>query len=598
MSDSHYSWWKVQKYLFGLSKPHLPLFVIGILAMFGGVQVGLFTSVVFAYFIDDVIVGGNRSHFWIYPLGFIGLALLQSVFNYSNRYFNDKGGFVATYDLRNQMFEKLQRQSVSNLIKESPGAILAKMTSDIEIIRSYLSRNFRVGLNAIYYWVSIGITIYLIDPRILLIYSLILPILLVISIYYGRTVRPIIKSRQEEFGKISNDIQEKITGIEVVKAFGTEEYETKKFEDKARKYLKLFLKAVIVRQLSIPLAVLFISIASVVVVVQGGIFIITNPAISLSLGELILINLFMLQLRTPTRLFGNFLTGINSVTVAGQRIFSFLYSEDEIKDPPNGTNLEIISGEINFQSVSFTYPNGRRVLNEIDLVIEGGSTVAILGASGSGKSTLVQLIPRFYDPTEGTILIDHQNIREVTLRSLRQNIGYVAQETFLFSRTIRENIAFGKPNATLEEIVEAAKLAQAHDFIEKLPEGYDTMVGERGITLSGGQQQRLSIARALLTKPKILIFDDSTSSVDAKTEYELQREISTLFEGRTIIIVTQKLSSIRYVDKILVLDDGFVVEYGTHEQLMKNKKIYYEIVMSQATEELSADIELLLRESE
>lgn len=566
--------------------------------MFGGVQVGLFTSVVFAYFIDDVIVARNHSKFWIYPLGFIALALLQSLFNYSNRYFNDKGGFVTTFDLRNEMFEKLQRQSLANLTKESPGAILAKMTSDIEIIRSYLSRNFRVGLNAIYYWVSIGITIYLIDPRILVVYLFILPILLIISVYYGRTVRPIIKSRQEEFGKISNDIQEKIAGIEVIKAFGTEDLETERFEVKSRNYLKLFLKAVIVRQLSIPLAVLLISIASVAVVVQGGVLIINNPLSSISLGELILVNLFMLQLRTPTRLFGNFLTGINSVTVAGQRIFSFLYAEEQIEEKPGAVDLVVTEGEIQFESVSFSYPNGRRVLVDLNFLIKGSSTVAILGASGSGKSTLVQLIPRFYDPSKGAIRIDGKNIKDVTLNSLRRNIGYVAQETYLFSRSIRENIAFGKPDATLEEIIDAAKLAQAHEFIEKLPQGYETMVGERGITLSGGQQQRLSIARALLTKPKILIFDDSTSSVDAQTEFEIQQEISSLFEGRTILIVTQKLSSIRYADKILVLDEGYLIEYGTHEELLLNKNVYYEIVKAQSSESLSEEMALLMREGD
>ncbi|RMG20835.1 MAG: ABC transporter ATP-binding protein [Methanobacteriota archaeon] len=596
MTSPHLSWFRIQKELFKISKPHIHLFIIGIIAMIGGVQLGLFTSVVFAYFIDDIIVGGNKERFWIYPVAFIGLTLLQSVFNYGNRYFNDKGGFVTTFDLRNIMFEKLQRQSLAKMAKETPGEILAKMTSDIEIIRSYLSRNFRVGLNAIYYWVSIGLTIYLINPVILLIYLLILPFLLTISVFYGRTVRPIIKSRQKEFGKISNDIQEKIAGIEIIKAFGTEEMETEKFEQKARRYLSLFLKAVIVRQLSIPLAVLFISIASVAVVMQGGILLINNPSIPLTLGELILINLFMLQLRTPTRLFGNFLTGINSVTVAGQRIFSFIYAEEDVKDAENATELKVKSGEIEFEKVSFVYPNGRKVLVDLSFKIEGASTIAILGPSGSGKSTLVQLIPRFYDPTQGSISIDGVNIKEVTLESLRRNIGFVAQETYLFSRTIRENIAFGKPDATMEEVIEAAKLAKAHDFIEKLPNGYETIIGERGITLSGGQQQRIAIARALLTKPKILIFDDSTSSVDAQTEHELQQEISTLFEGRTIIIVTQKLSSIRYADKILVLDDGYLVEYGTHDELMKNRKIYHEIFQVQSSIELEEERLHLLKE--
>ncbi len=572
---------RIQRELFKLARPNLHLFIIGILCMFGGVQVLLLNAVVFAKFVDDIIIGRQLEKVWLYPIEFILLGLARSGLNYGNRYFNDKGGYLSTFRLRNQMFEKMQHQSMNFLSKETAGQILAKMTSDIEVIRSYLSRNFRVGLNAIYYYISIGLTIYFVEPTILLLYIFLLPILFVISYIYGRKVRPVIKARQKEFGKISNEIQEKITGIEVVKAFGSEKREMERFEKKARRYYKLYLKSVIINRLSIPLAVFIISMASVFVVVQGGIIIIRDPSSGLTVGDLVLINLFMLQLRTPTRLFGSFLMGYNSVTISGQRVFSFLYAEEDIKNKDGAYPLKITDGTIEFQDVSFEYENGRKVLSNINLLMKGGETVAILGSSGSGKSTLVQLIPRFYDPTFGRIAIDGQNIQDVELQSLRESIGIVSQEPFLFSRSVRDNISFGKPEATMEEIKEAAQIARADEFIEKLPQKYDTIIGERGITLSGGQQQRLAIARAVLVKPKILIFDDSTSSVDAQTEYELQTRLAELFEGRTIVIITQKLSSVRFADHIVILDEGRIIEEGTHEKLLNERGIYYELYCMQ-----------------
>ena len=589
MSEADLGVLKVQKELFKSSRKEAPFYILGIGAMFAGTQLSLLTSIIFGRFVDEVIVPKDASRFWLYPILFLLATLLLSFMNYCNRYFNDKGGYRTIYRLRDQMFKKIQSQSLNYLSTETPGQVLAKTTSDLDVIRSYLSRNFRVGLNALYYYISIGLTIYFIEKQFLLVYFTLLPILFIISAYYGRTVRPIIKLRREEFGKMSSDIQEKVEGIEVIKAFGAEDIETETFRQKAQNYLDLYLKTVIIRNLSIPLAVFIVSAASVLVVIQGGILIINGTVAGLTVGELILLNLFMLQLRTPTRLFGNFIVGINSVTISGRRVFSLLHSEEDIKDEPDAKPLIIQEGTITFDDVSFSFDGRSKVLDNLNFTIEGGKTVAILGSSGSGKSTLIQLIPRFYDPTEGRILIDGQDIKQVTVDTLRKSIGIVTQETFLFSRSVRDNIAFGKPDATDEEIKEAARLARADEFIERLPQGYDTIIGERGITLSGGQQQRLAIARCLLVRPKILIFDDSTSSIDAKTEYELHKEISGLLEGRTILIVTQKLSSVRFAEKIIVLDEGEIIEEGTHEQLMENRGIYKEIVQTQTTFQLEKE---------
>ncbi len=565
---------------------------MGILSMFASVQVNLLNPVIIRNIIDQVLVNKDTTNLYFLVSSIILLSVLTGALGFSNRYFNEKAGEQTVYSLRNRMFDKIQSQSLSFLNQQETGQLLAKITSDLEIVKSYLSREFRLGLNAIYYFIAIGMTIYLTQKNFLIIFIILLPILLVISVVYGLKARPLFKERRKQYSLLSSHIQEKIQAIETVRAFAQEDREENIFGEANKKYFDLFIKSVIVRRLTLPVAVLLVSFGSIAILYIGGMDIISGRS-DVTPGQLVQFNLYMLMLTTPTRLLGNFITGYTRTKVSAERVFDLINSDVEIIDPDNPV-IKDIDGKVEFHNVSFGYENMRPILIDISIQMEPGEIIGIIGGTGSGKSTLIQLIPRFFDPIEGYIKIDDIDIRDYQLENLRKNIGIVSQETFLFSRSIRDNIAFGKSDATIDDIIKASRVAQAHEFIEKFPEGYDTIVGERGITLSGGQQQRLSIARALLINPSILIFDDSTASIDATTENELQEALNTLIKNRTTIIISQKISSLRKAGKILVLDHGEIIEEGTHDYLIALKGIYYEVYRTQEDEELMSELEIIL----
>ncbi|MCH8907563.1 MAG: ABC transporter ATP-binding protein, partial [Candidatus Heimdallarchaeota archaeon] len=525
---------EVQASIFNEAKVYWRYYTAGIIFMFLGVQARLFAPVLIGLIIDDIFVNKSMENFWPLILGVLGLALLSAVFGYGNRYYNELGAEKTIYNLRNRMFSRIQDQSLRYFTDESTGQLMAKLTADISVIRSYLAREFRLGLNSIYYYIAIALIIYFTEPSFLIIFVVLLPFLFVISYIYAKKARPLFKQRRQYYGEISNSIQENITNIEVVQSFSQEENEAVKFEEKNQKYLNLYLKSILVRNLSLPIAVMLVSIGSAVILYIGGSSIISagGDGSSVTLGELVQFNLLMLELRTPTRLFGNFLVGYTSTNVSGVRVLEVLNAEPEITEKDNPITLVPMLGKIRFDNVSFGYSSDVMILQDLNLEIQPGTKLAILGTTGSGKSTLINLLPRFFDPTKGIIYIDDIDLKEIALLPLRKNIGIVSQETYLFSKTIKENIAFGRPDATHQDIVDAATVAQADQFISDFPDGYDTIVGERGITLSGGQQQRISIARTLLINPKILILDDSTSSVDAETESDIQRVLEQLLENR------------------------------------------------------------------
>ncbi|MHA2099967.1 MAG: ABC transporter ATP-binding protein [Candidatus Kariarchaeaceae archaeon] len=597
-SNNNFSQKQVQAAIFKEAGTYWKYYALGILFMFLGVQARLFTPVLIGRVIDDIFVNKSMDNFWFLIWGILGLALLQAIFGFGNRYFNEMGAEKTIYNLRNKMFSSIQDQSLRYFSNESTGQLMAKLTADIAVIRSYLARDFRLGLNAIYYYVAIALIIYYTEPSLTIIFGILLPFLFIISYIYANKARPLFKQRREYYGEMSNSIQENITNIEIVQSFSQEKNESVKFEKKNKKYLDLYLKSIIVRNLSLPIALMLVSIGSVAVLYIGGSSIISAGNDSeLTLGELVLFNLLMLELRTPTRLFGNFLVGYTSTNVSGVRILEVLEAKPEIQEKIDPVILDKLHGKIQFDNVCFSYDRDMWILQDLNLEIHPGTKLAILGTTGSGKSTLINLLPRFFDPTKGTIFIDDVDLKDVALEPIRKNIGVVSQETFLFSKTIRENIAFGRPDATDEDIIIAAKVAQAHQFISEFPNGYDTLVGERGITLSGGQQQRISIARTLLIDPKILILDDSTSSVDAETEAEIQQVLKQLLEDRTTLIITQKVSSLRLADKIIVLEHGKIVEEGTHEELLNLGGLYSDFYSSQEDQELKQEIELIIRGS-
>lgn len=374
-------------------------------------------------------------------------------------------------------------------------------------------------------------------------------------------------------------MQESITGVRVVKAFAQEDYEIEKFRKENRDYYDINMLSVKLEAFYGPLMSFISMMGTVFLIWYGGMQVVKD---SISLGEWMVFNTLIVQLIQPVRMFGWLVSMVQRASASGQRIFEILDTQSDVTDAPGAIALPPLKGQVRFENVSFSYDNRIFVLEELNIDVQPGQTIAILGSTGSGKSSLINLVPRFYDPQKGRVLIDNHDLRDVTIDSLRRQIGIVLQETFLFNDSLRNNISYGRPEASLEEIIDAAKAAKIHDFIMTLPQGYDTVVGERGVGLSGGQKQRMAIARALLMEAKVLILDESTSSVDTETERAIQQAFAKLTENCTTFVIAQRLSTIRNADRILVLDKGRIAQEGTHEQLLKEEGgIYHQIYQMQ-----------------
>ena len=384
---------------------------------------------------------------------------------------------------------------------------------------------------------------------------------------------------QQLFGQLNTIMQENLAGIRIVKAFSRETYELERYRNQNEILLNENLSFIQRITALLPLVFFVGNMAVVGILAFGGFLVIGKE---LTLGELVAFLSYNSFLLMPIFMMGMIGAVLSRAEVSAQRIFEVLDAQIEVKNSPNAAPLPRLKGDVTFDDVSFRYfKGGEVVLSHVSFSVKAGQLVAILGRTGSGKSTIINLIPRFYDVSEGRVLVDGFDVREVTLESLRNQIGIVLQEITLFSGTVRENISYGKPQASLNEIIDAAKAAQAHEFISGLPNGYDTLIGERGVGLSGGQKQRIAIARALLLEPRILILDDSTSSVDASTEYYIQEALKNLMKGRTSFIIAQRISTVRNADLILLLDNGKLIAHGTHEELMQTSEAYVSIIQSQ-----------------
>ncbi len=414
----------------------------------------------------------------------------------------------------------------------------------------------------------------------------ILPIALALFMVFGAISQPLFTRVQQKLSALNTILQENVAGIRVVQAFTREKSEQAKFAGAADRLVKQQITVARVFSFLFPIVFLIANLGQAAVLYFGGRQIINN---TLTLGEWQEFSLYLVYIFLPVAQLGFIITQMSQASASAARIFEILDAKSDVVDKPNAIPLPDVEGDVKFENVTFRYfSSGAPVLDAISFEARPGETIALLGATGSGKTTIINLIPRFYDPTEGRITIDGYDLRDVTLESLRSQIGIVLQETTLFTGTIRDNIAFGRPDASIEEIQDAAKAAAAHDFIMSFPQGYDTPVGERGTTLSGGQKQRIAIARALLLSPRILILDDSTSSVDLATEYQIQKALDRLMEGRTSFVIAQRISTVINADQILVMDKGKIVARGKHEDLMENSEIYAEIYNSQLVGDLEA----------
>ncbi|RLI71887.1 MAG: ABC transporter ATP-binding protein [Candidatus Gerdarchaeota archaeon] len=527
---------------------------------------------------------------------YIGIGFFASIFRFLQRYINEYVSQSVIYDIRNTLYAKIQKQSIDFFDRIETGQLISRGTSDIEAIRRLLSIGMRIFLRSICLYLGIFVMVGLMDWKLMLILTALAPVLFIIMFTYARKIRPLMRKIQNKFGDMNSVLAENVYGASVVRAFAAEDYEFDKFERENERYLQMNMQMARLRAFLTTMFPLILGIGSFLLLFVGGRMIILGG--DMDIGRLIAINSYLIMLQMPTRFMSFAILHFQEGSASLNRIFEIIDMEKKIQNKPEAIPMPEIKGAISFQHVTFSYVEGNPpVLKNINLEIKPGEIVAFLGTTGSGKSTIVSLVPRFYDPQEGVIKIDGIDIRDVLVETLRQQISIVQQEAFLFAKTIRENIAFGKPDATEEEIIRAAKIAQAHDFIMSFPNGYDTIVGERGVTLSGGQKQRLTIARALLLNTPILIMDDSSSALDFETEYQFQKAINELIKNRTTLIITQRLSTIKFATKIIVMDKGRIIEAGTHEELMAKEGLYKYLYETQLIEQEFGPIKEPLQET-
>jgi ATP-binding cassette subfamily B protein len=456
---------------------------------------------------------------------------------------------------------------------------MIRATDDVEKVRLFIGQGLVMAVQSFLLLTATLVVMWFSNQRLTLVLLPILPIAFAVFFWFGGKAQPLFMAVQIRISALNTVLQENVAGLKVVRAFGREPYEQARFNRSADALLEQQLKVGRTFSFLFPIVFLIANLGQAAVLYFGGRQIIDG---TLSVGEWQKFSLYLAYLFLPMGQLGFIINLMSQASASAQRIFEILDTQNEIANKPDAVELTAVEGRVQFERVTFRYfKGGEAVLSDVSFEAEPGQTVALLGATGSGKSTIINLLPRFYDASSGSVRVDGHDVRDVRFESLRAQIGIVLQETTLFSGTIRENIAYGRPDASLEQVVAAARAAAAHDFITDFPLGYETPVGERGSTLSGGQKQRIAIARALLTDPRILILDDSTSSVDVATEFQIQQALERLMMGRTSFVIAQRISTVRNADQILVLDKGRVAARGTHEELLESSEIYADIYSSQ-----------------
>jgi ATP-binding cassette subfamily B protein len=520
----------------------------------------------------DLALGASQTTVLVLTsLGIAIAGILRGILNYGQTYLAEALSQHVAYDLRNMMYDRLQKLSYAFHDRSQTGQLMSRATSDVEGVRMFVGFALIRGVYFLVLLVAIAVVLFMLDWKLALISLCTIPFVSYRTIAIGTQLRVISMKIQQGLGVLGTFIQESIVGAKVVRAFAREEYETEKFISQARENYNLEIKISKLLAVNSPVMSFALFIAMAGILWYGGRLVIDGAMTQGKMAEFLL---YVVMLNMPVRMLG-WLTQLYSRAMSsGQRVFEVLDEVTAVEEKPGAIDLDGVKGAVSFENVSFSYEAQQPALEDITFEAKPGQVVALVGASGSGKSTIANLIPRFYDVTKGRITLEGTDVRDLTLESLRRNVGIVHQDTFLFSATIRENISYGKPGATLEEITKAAKIARLHDFVMSLSEGYETWVGERGITLSGGQKQRLAIARTLLLNPRIVIMDDATSSVDTETERLIRQALNSLLAGRTTFIIAQRLRSVQMADLILVLENGRIVERGTHQELIARNGYY------------------------
>jgi ABC-type multidrug transport system fused ATPase/permease subunit len=552
------------------------------LSLTGSSLLGLVMPWMVQRMIDTALEYGAISVVGLYAVGSVGVALIQGACGFGQRYAMANAVQGAVYDVGNQLYNYVMRLSFSYHDRARTGQLISRLTSDIDHLTQFLS----FGLSSI-----VGIVITLVGASTMLFRMswqmglmgiLLLPPMSYIALKGSDNLGPRFMALRQQFGRITGQLQENFSGVRVVKAFAREDYEVERFRKELREYLRLRMGVIRIFSTFMPSMNLLSNLGALLILAYGGFAVVGGR---LSIGQLVASQGYLMMLTGPIQMIGWMVVMSRQAIAAGQRIFDVLDAPSDVVEKPGALPLPPSTGAVTFEDVSFGYDAASPVLKHINLAVRPGETIALLGATGSGKTSVINLIPRFYDATEGRVLIDGHDVRDVTLSSLRHQIATIFQEAVLFTGTIAENIAFGRADASLDEIIVAAKAAQAHDFIMSFPDGYQTKVGERGATVSGGQRQRITIARALLLNARILIMDDSTSSVDVETEYLIQQALAVAMRDRTAFVIAHRLSTVKTADRVLVLDQGEIVEQGTHAELLALNGHYRRIYDTQFAEQ-------------
>ncbi len=513
----------------------------------------------------------------------VAFAVARALFAFAQGYNAERVSQSVAFDFRNELFAKIQRLSFGYHDRNQTGQLMIRATDDVEKLRMFIGQGLLMTAQSIVLLVTSLIILAVTNLQLMLVILPVLPIAMGIFMVFGKVTQPLFMKVQIKLSALNTVLQENLAGIKVVKAFVREPQQQVRFAASAETLMQQQIQVARTFSFLFPVVFLIANFGQAAVLYFGGAQIIGG---TLTFGEWQKFSLYLMFVFMPLGQLGFIISQMSQASASAQRIFEILDTQNEVANKPDALNLPPVEGKVEFRDVTFRYfGGGDPVLTDVTFTAQPGQTVALLGATGSGKSSIINLIPRFYDASQGAVVIDGHDVRDVCLDSLRSQIGIVLQDTTLFTGTIRDNIAFGRPDASMDEVIAAAQAAAAHDFILEFVQGYDTPVGERGTTLSGGQKQRIAIARALLLNPRLLILDDSTSSVDAVTEYHIQQALTKLMQARTSFVIAQRISTVRNADLILVLDKGRIAAQGRHEDLMENSEIYAEIFSSQLVED-------------
>ncbi|CAB1060486.1 Efflux ABC transporter, permease/ATP-binding protein [Olavius sp. associated proteobacterium Delta 1] len=569
---------QVLKRLFRLLSPYWKTIIISALLLVGRAGLELVPPLFQREIIDEIITARNLKYLGLMITALIGVYALNQLVQIGDNYVRHALGEKFIFDLRVRLYAYLQKMSLSFFERTSTGELMSRVTNDLSALENFVTHGS--ALTAVDFLRLIGGTIilFVLDWRLAALVMIPVPILALAFRHYNTKIRPVYRRVRARLGDINAKLQDNLSGIRVIQAFAREDIEYQRFSKESERYYRARVKGIRYWSIFFPAIRFFGAMGTVIVLGVGSIMVVKDQ---MSLGTLVAFVAYIASIYDPI----NRLTEVDNIfqeaIAAGERIFELLDETMEVKDAPDAKELPVIQGEMVFDQVHFMYGSGDPVLHAISFTMAPGEVVALVGPSGAGKTCIANLICRFYDPVKGHVSVDGYNLRSIKLTSLRSQVAVVLQDSFLFNNTVAENLHYGKPNATKDELISAARAANAHDFIMQLPEGYDTEIGERGVKLSGGQKQRLALARAILADPRILILDEATSSVDAEAEYLIQQALERVLKGRSALVIAHRLSTVRNADKIIVLDRGRIAEVGNHAELMQRGGLYSQLYQRQ-----------------